>query len=386
MKRLVYSPRVNVFVKRDDGKVIDLSECVTDVTVTRRVNAVSKATVTFRNPKMRFTNHKWKDGIGPMFHPMDPIIISMTRIKNRPIQVFAGFCDKTPYLQLFPGTCVIEASCTLKRLQYTYWDPGLPFVWNFLEQNGWQIDRARGGIANADQESRDLGKQRQLTDGSIGGLLFNVLTEVGGWDARTVFIENMPKKIVPVVENLFKDIKTGSAEAQGNFEYVLRQMIGETTLGLGMGEGGGGEGVTGSGDLSDAPEELQNFPRKRYYSKSEIRALCEAARFPDPGYAAGVCWEESSGDSWNDSWLATTTGRIINKTSYDPANPCCHGLWQLFLSNSPVDNNVFSNTEKGWQNARDPLLSTWHVANHIRGGGSWSPWQATHDGITRIGS
>lgn len=379
MKRLVYSPRVNVWVKRDDNKIIDLSDFVTDVRVSRRINTVSKATITFRNPKLRFTNYKWPDGEGPMFHPMDPIIISMTRIKNRPIQVFTGFCDKTPYLQLFPGPCVIEASCTLKRLQYTYWDPGLPFVWDFLTSNGWVVDKARGGIANSDAEGRDIGKQRQLTDGSIGGLLYNTLRVVGGWPDKSIFIENVPPNIVPIVEKIFKDVKTGSKEAQEEFEYVLKKMIGETTLGTGGGGGvaGDGEGVTGTADISGAPEALRNFPRKEFYSKSELLALCEAAGFDDPGYAAGVGWCEGAGGLKRPGlvWTKSTSG--LNQW-------CCHGIWQLYLGNTI--SGPFPANEKGLANARDPIISTWYVKQWVDSGNGWSKWDChTFGMVNRIG-
>src|SRR4051812_26842414 len=210
MKRLVYAPRVDVYVKRDDGTVIDLSPFVTECSVQRSINSVSKATVQFRNPSMRFTNFPQGDGIGPMFHPMDPISITMTRLRDRPIEVFTGYCDTTPYLQLFPGTCTIQASCTLKRLQYTYWDPGLPFVVSFLEAHGWQP--TPGGAVDSKATTQTLGKK--LTDGSIGGLLYSVLNEIGQWPDGTIFIESLPDSIIPIVENIYKDIKTEASQGQ----------------------------------------------------------------------------------------------------------------------------------------------------------------------------
>lgn len=390
MKRLVYNPRVDVFVKSDSG-IVDLSPFVTECSVVRRANQVSKATVSFRNPtvwdnqlgrsRMAFTEHYYTDpktgatSLEPMFHPMDPITITMTRLRDRPIQVFTGFCDTTPYLQLFPGVCTIEASCTLKRLQYTYWDPGLPFVWEFLQQDGWQVSRELGGLVNRVEENRQFGEQKELTDGSIGGLLYNILTEVGGWDPSTIWIENLPPGIVDLVERLFSDVSKGSEQAQSAFISLLKDIIGQSSYGSGFGAGGG-TGTTGTATLDDAPEDLKNFPRKAQYTRHEIKELCKAAGFPDPSYAAGVCWCESGGNANNDSYLGG-----VNKTSYSSSNPCCHGLWQLYLGNSPLNNNIFSNTEKGWNNARDPLISTWYTAKYIRAGGSWNPWECVTKGM-----
>jgi hypothetical protein len=145
MQRLVYSPTVNAWVKTDNG-IIDISQFITAGSVNRKVNQVSGAELTVRNAKkpdgrMLFTEHVRKDGsIGPLLHPMDPIIITLTRLRGRPIQVFTGYCDSTPYLQLYPGTVTIRASCTLKRLMHTFWDPGLDFTVGFLRQYGWFPD------------------------------------------------------------------------------------------------------------------------------------------------------------------------------------------------------------------------------------------------------
>jgi hypothetical protein len=103
---------------------------------------------------------------------MDPIIITLTRLKGRPIQVFTGYCDTTPYVQLLPGVASITASCTLKRLQYTYWDPALPFVREFMLANGWAV-QDQGVAINYNVEEQNS----TSTDGNIGSLLYKILKE-----------------------------------------------------------------------------------------------------------------------------------------------------------------------------------------------------------------
>ncbi len=109
-------------------------------------NAISTASVTLRNP-----GKKWTGGLGnnklQAFTPMDKITIFLERIPNTPIQVFTGFLDTTPLYQMYPGVVTLEASCTLKRLMYTYWDPALPFVYEFLAQYGW-ISDGNGNLTN----------------------------------------------------------------------------------------------------------------------------------------------------------------------------------------------------------------------------------------------
>ena len=254
MKRLIYSPSINVWIKTDTG-IFDLSPYITNCTVDRRVNSVSFAQLEFRNPKITdsktkksrfmFTEHVRDDGsIHPMFHPMDPIIITMTRLRGRPIQVFTGFCDTAPYVQVYPGTAKIEASCTLKRLQYTYWDPALPFVQAFMTAHGWGVDVKTGTALNPNAEGKNTGT---LNDTSIGSLLYTILKEVGGWDPSNIYIQELPgDKIGKLVAKLYQDTSREEASSIKDFHKFLRDIIGASAYGT-YGSGGTGGGGTGGG-------------------------------------------------------------------------------------------------------------------------------------------
>jgi murein DD-endopeptidase MepM/ murein hydrolase activator NlpD len=138
MARLVYSPRAYVFVKDQNGNIHNLTNYVTAGSVKRLTDQVSSAEVTFRNPNSLFTVHvKNGEVIPPKFLPMDPITIYLRRVNKRPVRVFTGFLDRVPYLQLYPGTVTMQASCTLKRLVHTYFDPALPYTMSFLTTYGW---------------------------------------------------------------------------------------------------------------------------------------------------------------------------------------------------------------------------------------------------------
>jgi len=272
MKRLIYSPSINVWVKSDTG-VFDLSPYVTDCTIDRRINSVSYANVTFRNPKVPdsdfktqskflFTEHKTINDntvkYGPMFHPMDPIIITMTRLRGRPIQVFTGFCDTTPYVQLYPGTAKLTASCTLKRLQYTYWDPALPFVKEFMEKNGWAITKSGTAFNSAPQNTGNL------NDSSIGYLLYKLLEEVGGWDPNDIYIQELPgTKISQLVAKLYKDIEKEEANSIKDFHDFLHKIVGAAAYGnigtSGDGSAGGGQGAISSGPVKNEKEKVQTI-------------------------------------------------------------------------------------------------------------------------------
>lgn len=237
MKRLVYTPKINAYIKADTG-VYDVSDYIVDFSVDRKVNQVSSARLTLRNPGKKWTNHSYTDNgqkkVGPVFHPMDPITITLTRLKNRPVQVFTGYCDKTPYYQLFPGTVEITASCTLKRLLYTYFDPGLPFMRDFLSKYGWMPSTETGGIVNPQAEAKAAGKgDVRYDDSGIGELLLATLKQIGGWDENTIYIEKIPNSVVNTVANLFDLFKAEGEESQREMTALLHKIIGTATLGSG---------------------------------------------------------------------------------------------------------------------------------------------------------
>ena len=294
MKRLVYSPKVEVFIKADSG-VYDLSPYVESCSVARKVNQVSTATVKFRNPQFIWTNRKTVDTtglsvLGPVFHPMDPITITMTRINNRPIQVFTGFCDSTPYLQLFPGTCTLTASCTLKRILHTYWDPGVPFVKTFLESHGWAA--SPNGISNPTADGNAQDSKTLVDAASIGGLLYDVLVEIGGWSEETIYIENLPTNIVDTVSKIYDQVKEDSKESQDELHSFLKRIIGTGSLGTALPEDNSGtvipayDGKTGKLTPLEAKSAAKSMLKDFGWDDSQ---------WPD----LEKLWEKESGWSWS---------------------------------------------------------------------------------------
>jgi hypothetical protein len=277
MKRLVYSPSVKVWVKTDSG-TINLSPYVVNCRVDRKVNEMSKAEIEIRNPRILqdgkprflFTQHMGDDGkVGPVFHPMDPITIVLERLSNKPIQVFTGYCDTVPYVQLFPGVTRITASCTLKRLQYTYWDPALPFVRDFMANYGWQLGgngqvaQGNGGPTDRDLELERLADSGQvgkairssnLNDSSIGNLLYAVLNEVGGWNPGNIYIQPLPKNITSIVANLYEQFDKDNEAQNKEVAKLLKDIIGNGEFGSGSVATGSSEGADASSDPGDVSD------------------------------------------------------------------------------------------------------------------------------------
>lgn len=249
MQRLVYSPKIQAFIQTDEG-VIDISDFIVSGTIQRVVNEVSTAELVIRNPGKRFTQPG-----NPTFLPMDAITIFGSRHKGRPVQMFTGYLDTAPYLQLFPGTVTLRASCTLKRLLYTYWDAGLLHTIDFLSKYGWMANVSTGTIRNpkADKQKTNDGDgdkgEPLYTDGSVGNLMFGILKEIGQWDEEQILIEEFPKDADEIVKGLIEDISGNVTEAQNQFEQFLTDIIGEYGGGLPSGSDDGGTYGSPNGKL-----------------------------------------------------------------------------------------------------------------------------------------
>jgi hypothetical protein len=266
--RLVYAPKCWVYTKDGAGNLYNLSNYVTAGNVVRLVDQASTASVTLRNPQMKFTANATAGSAA--FHPMDPITIYLERLSRHPVRVFTGYLDDTPYWQMYPGTITLNATCTLKRLLYTWFDPSLPYVIAFLEANGWTntgqgsiiSSQAYGsatvntpGVTQSDVQNGVAQAFGNLQDGSIGKLLWATLYQMADWQDTQIYIEALPSGIPARMAALIADIETGEQTAASELSSFLSSIIGSGSQGSGGGAGGGaggGDGVAMTGSASTA--------------------------------------------------------------------------------------------------------------------------------------
>jgi hypothetical protein len=254
MDRMVYSPKAYAFTKDRKGVIRDISPYIVAGEVRRVVNAVSSAQLTLRNPEMMFT-HPDADGL-VTFMPMDPITIYLERLAGYPVRVFTGFLDTTPYLQLYPGTISLEASCTLKRLQYTFFDPALPYTQSFLAYYGW-IDPNKGGsVFNLDglndwAANKEAGVIGSFGDGSVAELLAATLIYIGQWEDNGLYIEKLPPDIFDMMSLLQAQQSDANKAALDEFNSFLKKIIG--TGSHGSPDGSTTDNPGGGGDVSTGP-------------------------------------------------------------------------------------------------------------------------------------
>ena len=215
MQRVVYAPEVFAYVYTSQGNYIDLTPDIISGTISRKVNQTSTATLLLQNTADPYNpSNPNRVYMGGQIIPMDRIVIYLKR--DKPVLVFSGYIDLAPYWQPYPRPVQIEASCTLKRLEFTYWDPGLAQIVGILNNIGFQMSPggAAQGYLQADPNlyaGRPSGLSNGETDSAVAdtgfiALLRFLLEDVGQWNPNSVYIEPLPKSWVENAKNIFQQV------------------------------------------------------------------------------------------------------------------------------------------------------------------------------------
>lgn len=160
----VYSPDIAVYVDtgQDQYGIIDLSPYITNFTIQRNVNAPSSFMCSFDNKFARFDR---------VVRRMNKIIVFLKRVSW--VQVFSGYIDVAPWQTVVPGDAMLQASCTLKRLMFTYWDP------HSVEAQALYPKADIAGATNADS--------------GAAATMFKLLRVVANWPKEQIQIQRIPQ-------------------------------------------------------------------------------------------------------------------------------------------------------------------------------------------------
>jgi hypothetical protein len=202
----MYSPGIKVYISTQANGIIDVSEDVTQGQLVRRSDGVSSFTFTLQNPLRKY---------GGVLTPNDRIIVMMKRISW--LRVFTGYLNSVPLVTAWPSSVQLTASCSLKRLQYWFWDPGLAASQNMVAQ-------AMASAKNPD-------------DGGVTAAVLAILQNVVGWPASRVHIAGIPQAWTGWAYKIAKAVQSSAAEAD-----QLAQQFYAT-----LGAGGTVGGITGGG-------------------------------------------------------------------------------------------------------------------------------------------
>lgn len=147
---LVYSPDVRAYIySRRLGSAIDVSRDIVRGSVNRVIDSASTFSFTLRNEKSQYTG---------ILSRNDRIVIWLK--KTDWIQVFSGYLDVVPLIDMFPSDAEIKGTCTIKRLRDFFWDPG-------LAENNMLMNATGEGATSP--------------DGGASQILTNLVGKVGGF-------------------------------------------------------------------------------------------------------------------------------------------------------------------------------------------------------------
>lgn len=240
MNTLVYSPEVKILIARAN-KQYDVSADVVAWSIRRVENGVSSAA--FRLSNKALPNNPKKLRYNQLFERMDRVTIFLKRVEW--IQVFSGYLDQVPFQQLYPGTVNFRASCTLKRLMHTWWDPGLIESSKIFDQ---------AGISQRELENGEL-----QSDMGLGSLLRRLLVRVGGWNPQHIHIQRFPIGFYRFMDDQLRKLNPGSEAASRSFKELL---LGEGDISMGVGRAASRQqGVTMGGYMISQPERMQEVIR-----------------------------------------------------------------------------------------------------------------------------
>lgn len=204
MNTLVYAPDVNAYVVHD-GLQYDLSRDIVRGWCSRKENSASSLMLTLANQGLRYNANLGS----PVLGRMDRIILYLTRTTR--IQVFSGYLDTVPYFQAYPGTVDIRATCTLKRLLHTWWNPALPNSQVMFNQLGAALGTAGDGQGGA------------VADSGIGSILRTVLQQVGQWTPQSIHVQNFPQEFITFLNNYMveSNLQASNANLNQQFEQLI---------------------------------------------------------------------------------------------------------------------------------------------------------------------
>jgi hypothetical protein len=179
----IYSPSVKAYIsvtnKQGKAEILDISEDLVACDLTIRTNAVHTFHFQLQNAQRKY------DGL---IRPMDRIVVTMRRV-GADVRVFSGYMNEGPVFSVWPRVLDLSASCTLKRLQFWYWDSGSAAASQLV--HGWQ-QAAGTSTATGQQPAQATATNTAPADGGLRDLAIRLLTQVISWPQEKIHIGAIP--------------------------------------------------------------------------------------------------------------------------------------------------------------------------------------------------
>jgi hypothetical protein len=198
-----YTPDIQAYIYTQDGNNIDISPDIVNFTVSRQINAVSSFVCTLNNPQKKY-NFDGPSAISTM----DKITVFLKRINF--VQVFTGYITYAPIETLIPQPVTIQASCTLRNLQQTYWDDTL------LTYQTMLLNYMAGTATDSSASS--------IGDGGVAQVIVNLLVGVCGWNPNNIHIQGIPAGFVNYAAAVYTNLITSNKIDQNALKELSKML------------------------------------------------------------------------------------------------------------------------------------------------------------------
>jgi len=191
MSTLLYNPGIRISIDcRSTGTIIDVTEDIESGSLTLNENNLHSLNFSLSSRGGKYVG---------VFTPNDRVVVQMKRVKW--MQVFTGYLDMVPYFSTWNRSVNFSASCTIKRLLYHLWDPGL----------GQSIQLLT--IA--------LKQQTSTPDAGMTQVILALLTKVVGWEQSQIHIGIIPPRFLSIIDGIWSDLESSIATSINNLGGLI---------------------------------------------------------------------------------------------------------------------------------------------------------------------
>lgn len=141
--------------------------------LTLRTNAVHTFSFQLQNAMRKYDS---------VIQPMDRITIEMKRVEW--VRVFSGYLNNGPIFSVWPRVLNLTASCSLKRLQFWFWDSTTAASATLM--NEINLGNTRGA------DGQPTASSPVAVDEGLRKATVRLLTEVVGWPQEKIHIGKVP--------------------------------------------------------------------------------------------------------------------------------------------------------------------------------------------------
>ena len=189
MSTLLYNPGIRISLDTRSSGIIDVTEDIESGSLT-----LNEGTAHSLNFRLSSAGGKY---VG-ILTPNDRVVVQMKRVTW--LQVFSGYLDSVPYFSTFNRSVDLTATCTMKRILYHYWDPGLP----------QSVILLQSALYNK------VGGEFSSPDAGMGNVIQTLLTDVVGWDPAQMHIGVIPHDFIAKVDNIWSSVESSITNSINN--------------------------------------------------------------------------------------------------------------------------------------------------------------------------